>query len=1103
MTSQGLFLRLAIRYALIVSGAGMRGGFFKLAVAAAAGVLVAVTHLADPPEEESDRQVEARLVEAAGNGDLQTVSSLLEQGIDPNADEGRGLLGFEGETAIQEPTPLQEAARMGHLQVARALLKAGADPRRKGIGEESGQKRFPWLGERMRGPAWARQMLQDLEFQKRYTEFTCGHPMGAAALGGHLDMVKLLVEEEAISADDRELSPSGMADGWTALMWGALGKSDAVCRYLLDRGADPNLQSDEDGASALHYAAARRSPSICQLLLDRGADPSALDTRENTPMHYAAATDTPEAIVGLVSKGANPCAANESGFTPLHAAAANGAIASCQVLLDLKADPNGQDQGGRTALHLAALRGDGKQCETLLIGGANPRARTTFGETPLHLAAASGDLNTLILLIQAGCSVRSPSSLGLTPLHYAASYDRRPAAAILIQRGVLMNATAAEGFTPLHLAILQDSMGVIPLLLVLGAKPSPPDGEDWTPLHLAAFKPGPSGQFAFGHEEEETEVEETLTAAQEERLARDPLFRLLEHGANARARNLSGETPLHLAAFVNRADYCKLLLSAGCPVNDETREGLTPLDMARLAGSVDAGRVLLKAGGKPGFHPSPDMLRALLLDACRKGDGTECDRLLAAGADPNAAREGEMSPLCAAAAVNCSACAKLLCIHGANPNAPCPSGTPPLSEAVVRADEVFLRVLLEAGAKVEAGDGEGRTALHRAASNRSDYATPSPDAAPLEPSRDPVQILLDHGADPNFLDRWGRTPLHDAAEHGEFENVVLLVNHGANPNVAAATGVTPLDLAPEEEENAPGIGSFLRSRGAQPGKPESVKLFRAVDEDDFAAAKILLEAGADPNVVPSLRGTPLLLAAARNDTSFMEILVAHGARVNQDSPWKRTPLQMALLGDFGLAGTAQWLLDRGANGGRWGVMALTTSQADLLLSYGFSVDDIGPGISWLVGAVDRSDVRYVRYLLRRGADPDFRLRDGSTPLHHSVGGSEGSFDLRIVEQLLLAGGNPNARDGRGQTPGHAAAAMNGSGWFASRVFDGGIPLLELLAAYGADLSLRDYEGKTPRDLAHQRHGLVTAFWLRRWEVLKMLGMTTAEPPARKANRRAA
>eukprot|EP00041_Stephanoeca_diplocostata_P039339 m.1615097 g.1615097 ORF g.1615097 m.1615097 type:complete len:243 (+) comp25371_c2_seq2:114-842(+) len=58
-----------------------------------------------------------------------------------------------------------------------------------------------------------------------------------------------------------------------------------------------------------------------------------------------------------------------------------------------------------------------------------------------------------------------------------------------------------------------------------------------------------------------------------------------------------------------------------------------------------------------------------------------------------------------------------------------------------------------------------------------------------------VDMLLEHGANPNVTDKFSRTPLHDAAQDGAMDIVESLLRYGAKPNPKDAYGRTPMHLA--------------------------------------------------------------------------------------------------------------------------------------------------------------------------------------------------------------------------------------------------------------------------------------------------------------------
>lgn len=108
-----------------------------------------------------------------------------------------------------------------------------------------------------------------------------------------------------------------------------------LCRFLLDRGADPNLPLDDTGETPLHAATSKsgspRHNLVLQVLLDFGADPNIATkpgvetgafmrdcrTKGETPLHRAAAFGGEETIDLLLAAGAKVDARDANGDTPL------------------------------------------------------------------------------------------------------------------------------------------------------------------------------------------------------------------------------------------------------------------------------------------------------------------------------------------------------------------------------------------------------------------------------------------------------------------------------------------------------------------------------------------------------------------------------------------------------------------------------------------------------------------------------------------------------------------------------------------------------------------------------------------------------------------
>jgi ankyrin repeat protein len=106
-------------------------------------------------------------------------------------------------------------------------------------------------------------------------------PLGLAGFFGHLDAVKVLLEN---GADVNATSPSRFAN--TALDAAVAGNHADVVKALLAARGDPNVRSEGD-ATPLHKAAQHGNLEIVRMLIDAGADPKAVREGGLTPIDDA------------------------------------------------------------------------------------------------------------------------------------------------------------------------------------------------------------------------------------------------------------------------------------------------------------------------------------------------------------------------------------------------------------------------------------------------------------------------------------------------------------------------------------------------------------------------------------------------------------------------------------------------------------------------------------------------------------------------------------------------------------------------------------------------------------------------------------------------
>jgi ankyrin repeat protein len=176
---------------------------------------------------------------------------------------------------------------------------------------------------------------------------------------------------------------------------------------------------------------------------------------------------------------------------------------------------------------------------------------------------------------------------------------------------------------------------------------------------------------------------------------------------------------------------------------------------------------------------------------------------------------------------------------------------------------------------------------------------------------DIVQLLLDHGADPNLAEEQiaprGKA-LYNAVFHGHYEIAKLLLERGAFPNPPVESSGDALWVSRDFRPNKR-IEQLLLSYGATPtsghdgeDRPREDQnwlrispLHEAARKGDVQEAKRLLDAGADLSARDEhLRSTPLAWAAKFGQLEMVKFLLEQGApkRLPDDQEWA-TPLAWA------------------------------------------------------------------------------------------------------------------------------------------------------------------------------------------------------------------
>jgi ankyrin repeat protein len=376
-------------------------------------------------------------------------------------------------------------------------------------------------------------------------------------------------------------------------------------------------------------------------------------------------------------------------------------------------------------------------------------------------------------------------------------------------------------------------------------------------------------------------------------------------------------------------------------------------------------------------------------------------------------------------------------------------GMTPLHLAAANGNVAIMRELLDAGANANAVLPEGETVLMTAARTGSAAA---------------VTLLLDRGADANAQDKWfGESALMWAAaqNHAEAVKVLLargapvdsrstlqkLANRRAGQSILSLGSWTPLMYAARENALEAGRELVKGKAGLNLTDPDgATALVIAIVNAHYEFAAMLLDAGADPNIVDNDAGMGALYAVV----DMHRLAVGHG---------RPNPKPVGLMTAVDLA---KKLMERGADPNR-------KLKKSILQRHHTAGDSaLAEGATPFLRAAKSGDIEMMKALVAGGADPKIALSSGNNALLFAAGlgwrnGSPAapSYDqgsdeeaVEAIKFLLTLGFDLKATNEAGDTALHAAISGRGSE-----------AIIRFLVAQGADIEAKNKRGQTPLAIA--------------------------------------
>jgi uncharacterized protein len=453
----------------------------------------------------------------------------------------------------------------------------------------------------------------------------------------------------------------------------------------------------------------------------------------------------------------------------------------------------------------------------------------------------------------------------------AANGDAATVRALLSGRSgqpVDLNARASDGTTALHWMVRADELEVVDLLLKAGADVKAADRYGITPLALAC--------------------------------ANDNLpmvLRLLDAGADPNSVDVGGETPLMTAAKLGSVTVMKALTEHGAMVDvKEPKWKSTPLMLAVRENQPAAVKFLIdhdasvnartRVGKKPPRRPAG------------AGGGSHGVGIIRGGLPETGSQTpiaGGMTPLLYAARDGRLEIARLLMTAKADVNQADANGISPLQMAINNNQTKVATLLMDQGADINSADAYGRSPLWLAVQLRNQELDRSmTNGVDRQAALELIQALIARGAKVNFRTTdsppsprhimplgdlsWvnfiGQTPFLRAALSGDITVMRMLLEHGADPNIATEEGTTALMAA--AGVNWVVAQTYTESKEAQ-----------------MEAVQLCLEKGGDVNAKNSMGLTAIHGAANRGADDIIQFLYDHGAKLDVKDKEGRTPMVWA------------------------------------------------------------------------------------------------------------------------------------------------------------------------------------------------------------------
>ncbi|WP_294429470.1 ankyrin repeat domain-containing protein [uncultured Treponema sp.] len=779
-------------------------------------------------------------------------------------------------------------------------------------------------------------------------------------------------------------------NGDTALHVAACVNEADLVSFLIIKGANTEIRNN-DGDTALHVAIKNDAIDAAKVLAIVHGDIFAKDAEENTALEIALEKG-PEWYDAMITAQTGKIR-DVDGESIVHYFVKTRDEKAIDRCIQVGAPLSVRDNYGLSPLDLAFKSADNSAAvriaAKLLLAGAKPVRgdyayfedavrthnmilRFNDGQTPLHIATIDGHTGIVDYILGEQTSVRTADILaaqdisGATPLHEAVRYGRVDIARLLLAKGAKVNATDSIGKTPILLIIPVEAQDKIyPLLLKYKASVTQKDMYGDTVLHVATMANAPVNTLSL----------------------------LVGNGALINERNKQGATPLFLAIETGHPEQVKYFSQNGADIYAQDMEGNTPITKALESDSRKMLETLISSHNIASTDSSGN---TALHIAISKDAPIEYIRYLVdAGSDVNARNKNGDSVLFMCVQKNRRDAGDLLLEKNADIFATNTQNNSPLRLALTRGGEVqdwlinsktlnstdgsgntplhyaaewhlnnAIITLIQKGAKLQAQNGNGESAIYSAVKGGDD-------------SPSTINVLVSNGLVLDSKDKLGRdnlgnTPLHAAVKWNGFNTAKTLIALGVDVDAQNFSGKTALSDA-----------------------------CRSAKKD---MAVLLIRSGADINATDATGRTVLMDAISSSNDDMVRLLLSYNANIQvQEMSGRNAYHEAALTGNIGIINMIRKAggnpLTRDAAGDSPFSLVLKSDIAvvQAVLGSNLSISDSDGNTPIHIAVQRHADKKTLMQLLNMGYPASQRNGKGLTALNEAVAANEKAQALVLLE----------------------------------------------------------------------------------------------------------